>query len=64
MVEKIGQTNMLRAIFEPVVPVFEMFTITGTLNNTTAMETTATIPRMRQTIHVQYHLCEIIKVRL
>lgn len=40
MIEKSGDTNMFRAIFEPAFPVFERFTITGTLNNTTAMKTT------------------------
>jgi len=41
MIETTSDTNMLRAIFEPAVPVFESFTITGAMNNTTAMQTAA-----------------------
>ena len=41
MIEKSGDINVLRAIFEPAVPVFERFTVTGTLNNTTATKTAA-----------------------
>jgi hypothetical protein len=38
-----GDTIKLRAIFETVVPVFERFTIMGTLNKKTAMKTTAVL---------------------
>jgi hypothetical protein len=41
MIEKTGDTIRLRAIFETAVPVFGRSTITGTLNNKTAMKTSA-----------------------